>query len=126
MWHVLVWALVALVAAPWTLVCLALHGLLTSPDRAAGRMQAWLQWLEQWHIPVWLAAWLPMEAITTLKAWLTTLGPWVESLLVQGPGLPGWLVPLLWIGWALGALFLAVLGVAGSALVVAVRRPVLR
>ena len=121
MWHVVVWALVAVLAAPWTLACLAAHWLLTGPDWSAGQWQAWVQWLEQWRIPVWLADWLPMASITALKAWLTTLGPWVESLLSHTPALLGWLVPLLWLGWGLGLLVLVMLGAAGSVLVVALR-----
>jgi len=123
MWHVLVWALVALVAIPWSLACLAAHWLLTGADWAGGPGQATVQWLEQWRIPVWLAEWLPMASITLIKTWLTTLLPWVESMLAQAPVLQGWLAPLLWIGWALGLLLLLVLGVAGSVLVVALRRP---
>jgi len=123
MWHVLVWALVALLAAPWTLACLGLHWLLTGPDWSAAGVGAWVDWLAQWRIPVWLADWLPMASITALKTWLTTLGPWLESLLASAPSLLAWLVPLLWAGWLLGLLVLIVLGVAGSVLVVALRRP---
>ena len=123
MWHVVVWALVALVAAPWTLVCMGLHWLLSGPDWLVGDTDTWLRWLEQWQIPVWLADWLPMASVTALKAWLTALGPWVESLLAQAPALLTWLVPLLWIAWGLGLLVLVMLGVAGSVLVVALRRP---
>ena len=123
MWHVLVWALVALVAIPWSLACLAMHWLLTGPDWDSGQMQGWMQWLEQWRIPIWLTEWLPMATITMLKAWLTTLAPWVESMLASAPALLGWLLPLLWIGWAIGLLLLVVLGVAGSVLVTALRRP---
>ena len=123
MWHVVVWALVALVAAPWTLVCMGLHWLLSGPDWSVGDTDTWLRWLEQWQIPVWLADWLPMASVTALKAWLTALGPWVESLLAQAPALLTWLVPLLWIAWGLGLLVLVMLGVAGSVLVVALRRP---
>ena len=61
-----------------------------------------------------------------LQAWLTMLGPWVESLLSQAPGLLGWLVPLVWVGWALGLLVLVMLGVAGSVLVLAIRGAVKR
>jgi hypothetical protein len=123
MWHVVVWALVALVAAPWTLVCMGLHWLLSGPDWSVGDTDTWLRWLEQWQIPVWLADWLPMASVTALKAWLTALGPWVESLLAQAPALLTWLVPLLWIAWGLGLLVLVMLGVAGSVLVVALRQP---
>lgn len=122
MWHALVWALIALLALPWTGASLAAHWLLTGPDWSVGGMQGWMAWLEQWRIPVWLAAWLPMEAVTTLKAMLTTLGPWLEDALAMAPALAGWLVPLLWLGWGLGLLVLVLLGVAGSVLVAAVRR----
>lgn len=122
MWHALVWALVALFALPWTLLCLAAHWLLTGPDWSAGGVQHWMAWLEQWQIPVWLAAWLPMDAVTALKTWLTALGPWIEQTLGLAPALAGWLVPLLWMVWGLGALVLALFGVAGSVLVAALRR----
>ena len=123
MWHLLVWALVGLLAIGWSLACMALHWLLTGPDWADGKPQDWLQWLEQWRIPAWLADWLPMQSITMLKTWLTTLAPWLESAVAQAPALLGWLAPLLWIGWGLGLLMLLVLGAAGSTLVAALRRP---
>ena len=80
MWHALVWALIALLALFWTGGTLALHWLLTGPDWSMGAVQDWMGWLERWQIPVWLAAWLPMEAITALKAWLTAIGPLSFSL----------------------------------------------
>lgn len=123
MWHALVWAPMALLTLLWTGACLALHWLLTGPDWSAGAVQDWMGWLERWQIPVWLAAWLPMDAITALKAWLTALGPWIESLLAHAPALLTWLVPLLWIGWGLGVVVLVLLGVMGSVLVAALRRP---
>lgn len=122
MWHLLVWALVAVVAVPWTGACLAAHWLLTGPDWSAVGAQGAVAWLEQWRIPVWLADWLPMHAITALKTWLTALSPWVEQALSMAPALAGWLVPLLWIGWGLGLLVMLLFGVAGSVLVAAVQR----
>lgn len=129
MWHLLVWTLVALAAGLWSLACWATHALLTGPDWAAADPGAWLAWLEQWQIPLWLAAWLPMEAVTLLKTWLTgwlsDWGPWLDELLVQAPDLLGWLAPLLWVAWGLGLLLLAGGGLAGSLLVAALRRSLL-
>lgn len=122
MWHALVWIPTTLLLAVWSLLCWGAQALLTGPDWSAGQPAAWLTWLEQWQIPLWLAAWLPLDAITELKAWLTTLGPWIESALAQLPSLVGWLVPLLWLVWALGGLAVLLLGVAGSVLVAVVRR----
>ena len=126
MWHVLVWTLTAVCAAGWSLLCWALHQLLTGPDWQALGKGAWLDWLTQWRIPAGLADWLPLGAIGELQAWLTTLGPWVESALSQAPGLLGWLTPLVWVGWVLGMLLLTMLGVAGSVLVLAIRSAVNR
>ncbi len=122
MWHGVVWGLMALLATGWSLACWALYRLLN--DLGSG---AW-SWLEQWAVPVWLADWLPMAAITALKsaltAWLAAWGPWFESLFDQAPGLLAWLTPLLWLAWTAGLLVLAGLGLVGSVLVVALRDPV--
>jgi len=126
MWHLVVWALTATCAAGWSLLCWALHLVITGPDWQALGDGAWMAWLTQWRIPAGLADWLPLGAIGELQAWLTMLGPWVESLLSQAPGLLGWLVPLVWVGWALGLLVLVMLGVAGSVLVLAIRGAVKR
>lgn len=121
MWHAVVWGFMALLAAGWSLACWALHRLLSGLGGGG-----W-GWLEQWAVPVWLADWLPMAAITALKAaltsWLAAWGPWLESLLGQAPGLLAWLTPLLWLAWATGVLLLVGLGLAGSVLVLALRDP---
>ena len=122
MWHALVWALTALCAASWSFLCWVLHLLVTGADWQALGDGAWLDWLTQWRIPAGLADWLPLGAIGALQAWLTALGPWVESALSHAPGLLGWLAPLVWAGWALGLLVLVLLGVVGSVLVAVLRR----
>lgn len=121
MWHALVWSLVGLAAGLWTLACWAVHALLTGPDWGSADPGAWLVWLEQWRIPLWLAAWLPMEAVTALKTLLTAWGPGLAALLQELPGLLAWLTPLLWLGWGLGLLVLAGCGLAGSLVVAALR-----
>ncbi len=124
MWHALVWLLTAVCAAGWSLACWALHQLVTGPDWQALGDGAWLDWLTQWRIPVWLADWLPLGAIGELQAWLTMLAPWVEAGVTNAPGLLGWLAPLVWVGWGLGLLVLVLLGVVGSVVVAVVRRAV--
>ena len=122
MWHALVWALTAVCAAGWTLLCWLLHQLVNGPDWQALGDGAWLEWLARWRLPAWLGDWLPLGAVGDLQAWLVALGPWLESALTYVPGLLGWLMPLLWLGWGLGLLVLVMLGLAGSVLVVALRR----
>jgi hypothetical protein len=125
MWHALVWALVALVLALWSGACLTLHALLTGPDWTQHDPQAWTRWLTDWSLPVWLTGWLPMPAITALQAWLTAwLADWaplLEAALAHLPALLAWGVPLLWLGWGVGAAMLLMTGVGGSVLVVALR-----
>lgn len=124
MWHALVWLLTAACAAGWSLLCWALHQLVTGPDWHALGDGAWLDWLARWRIPVWLADWLPLGAIGELQAWLAMLGPWVEAAASRAPGLLDWLAPLVWVGWALGLLVLVLLGLVGSVVVAVVRRAV--
>ena len=124
MWHGLIWGPVLLGAAGWSLACWGLLWLLSGLDASA--TGAWLGWLEQWQIPLWLADWLPMAAVTELKALLTAWGPWLESLLAQAPALQAWLRPLLWLGWGLGLLALLLVGGLLSLLVRQLPRTVAR
>jgi hypothetical protein len=120
MWHGLVWGFTAVAAGLWSLVCWGVFALLTGPDWTSGG-SAWWAWLERWQIPVAVAEWLPMGLVTALKAWLTAWGPSIEALVMQLPGWLGWLSPLVVVGWLLGLLMLAMVGAAGSVLVVALR-----
>ncbi len=123
MWHGLVWGFTAVVAGLWSLLCWAVLALLTGSDGASGGSAwwAWWAWLERWQIPVAVAEWLPMGLVTALKAWLTAWGPSVEALVMQLPGWLGRLSPLIVVAWLLGLLMLAMVGAAGSVLVVALR-----
>ena len=123
MWHALVWALVAVVVLPWTLLCWLLAKLLAGPDGQGVKAEQWLGWLDRWQIPAWLADWLPMPAITQIKVLVTD---WTEALVALLSGVPdlmGWLTPLVWLVWAIGAGTVVLGGVIGSVLVAALRKP---
>ena len=122
MWHAVIWTLTAVFAAGWSLLCWAMHQLLTGPQWLALGDDAWLDWLSHWRLPAWLADWLPLGGVGQLQVWLLGLGPWIESLLVHVPGVLSWLTPVLWLAWAIGMLLLLLVGLAGSVLVAAVRR----
>lgn len=126
LWHLLVWIPLALLALGWALLGWAAAGLLGAMDWQSADPAAWLAWLEQWQIPVWLSVWLPMDLITLVKTWLTALGAGLEQLPRQAPALLGWVTPLLWILWGLGLALLLVAGLAGSLLVSALRGAVAR
>lgn len=121
MWHVVVWVPVLVLLGAWSLLCWAAHALITGPDWSQAP-SAWLGWLEQWQIPVWLSLWLPMEAITALKSAITAWGPQLQDWLAGTPDLLGWLTPALWLVWGLGGLGLVMMGVLGSVLVLALKR----
>lgn len=126
MWIALNWSLAALALAAWTGLCLALQALVHLLDGLHGSPTAWLAALERWQIPLWLADWLPMAAVTALKSWLTewiaAIGPWLDIAAASWPAVLGeWLVPLLWLLWGAGAVFLLGAGLIGHLLVRAIR-----
>lgn len=104
----------------WSLLCRGLQALLDSPAPGQAAEGLWRQ-LEQWALPVWLADWLPMQAITALKTWITSWEPWVSGVLDLAQAWAGWLTPLLWLVWGAGVATLLLLGLTGSALVAALR-----
>jgi hypothetical protein len=119
MWHGLVWAVVGVLVSFWSAACWSVHALLAGGAGAIG--EAGVPWPEQWRIPLWLADWLPMEAITTLKTLLTVWGPWLAEQLAALPGLLAWLTPLLWLVWGLCTLMLLGCGLVASVAVAAVQ-----
>ena len=63
-------------------------------------------------MPEWLTAGLPAGVVEAWLAWAQSFLPWLQSLLLQAPALVGWLSPVIWIGWGLGALLLLLAGIA--------------
>lgn len=122
MWIALNWSLAALALAGWSGLCLALRAVVGLLGGVNGSPSVWLGALERWQIPLWLADWLPMAAVTALKSWLTdwiaAVGPWLDIAAASWPAMLGdWLVPLLWLLWGLGAAAVLGLGLVGHVLV---------
>ena len=120
MWQLLVWIVVALLLALWSAACALLHGLLLALTRAPA--DDWLRRLEQWQIPLWLADWLPLSAISAFKAWLTQAMAELAPLLTAWPSVLDWLAPLLWASWAVGAAAVLLSGLVASVAVAAISR----
>jgi len=65
-------------------------------------------------IPVWLAAWFdPMALSTILKTMQDLLGSFSSVLPTMGMVM-AWLIPAIWITWALGMLILVAMVVGGT------------
>jgi hypothetical protein len=65
-------------------------------------------------IPVWLAAWFdPMALSTILKTMQDLLGSFFSVLPTMGMVM-AWLIPAIWITWALGMLILITMLVVGT------------
>jgi hypothetical protein len=108
----LMWAVLGLVSLFWTgLVALGhallggLSGLLASNEaRSLGEAAS------QWQPPAWLAPWMDEASLGLLQSMLQTLLdasaqglPWLGTAL-------GWLIPLLWVIWAMVMLVLLAAG----------------
>jgi hypothetical protein len=122
MWHALIWTPVTLLILLWSGLCWAAHGVLLAIDWRAAAAVDWGRWLDQWHIPLWLAVWLPMDAITSLKAWLTAIGPGLQDAVAKFPSALAWIGPAVWGVWGLGLLGLLLAGGLGSLVVSVVQR----
>ena len=110
---ILIWAAFGAVAVLWTLGALIVVELVqwSAQFIASGAAVELGRSAAQWPAPAWLALWLDPAAIKAAQEGLLTgfeafrsFLPWVGSTL-------GWLVPLVWIAWAIGvALLLAMAG----------------
>ena len=113
----LVWGIVALLAALWSVGIAMLASvsgwLARSADQAAGSVKD----LAQLTLPPWLDVWLDpawREALVAFASWSQEALAWVTPWI--GPVLE-WVTPLLWVLWAVGMAGLLLLAVGGQFLV---------
>jgi hypothetical protein len=107
----LIWAIAAIVAVLVTLTVLVLASAIGwLVDLTPGALES-VGRVAQWPVPAWLALWVDPAQVEQMlgmvSKWLQSLAtyaPWLSSLL-------GWIVPVLWIFWAL--VMLCLLAVAG-------------
>jgi len=116
---ILLGTLLALVLALWTGGTLLLSSLTqwVGTLLADGKLTSVGSALPQWPLPGWLEAWVDpvwweqaQRSAVGLLASFGDLLPWLGAAV-------GWLVPLIWIGWALGVVLLLLLGGAGWLLI---------
>ncbi len=110
----LIWAAFAVLAALWTgfiALSAGIVGWLLSAV-ADGQISHAAQTVGQWPVPAWLALWIDVSLLESVQAhWLEAV-QWLSSVLPSAGALTGWVVPLLWVVWAVvGMCLLATAGV---------------
>ncbi len=124
-WHGLVWLVVLILLAFWSLFAWATGALVgwdgwaqmvgsSNPQAAVGQLEAWIA---SWQLPPAMAAWLGVEWLEPIKAMLGAAAPMVQWLIGLMPGLLSVLTPIVWVMWAIGALVLVTGGVLVSVVI---------
>ena len=120
LFHLLAWLTVLLLFALWSGLCAVAHAVLTW-EGWRGSID-WQLALPKFELPDWLAQWLGLDWVESLRAWLVEIGPSLHAWLTGLPDLGAWLGTAVWIVWGAGSLLLLLLGGAASGLIALVRR----
>jgi hypothetical protein len=111
---VVLWIVIALLAALWTAgaaATAALTGWAASQVASGAALELGTS-AAQWPVPAWLALWVdPAMLRATQEALLWGLQNLQQTLPWAGAAL-GWLVPLVWLLWGLGLALLLIVAVA--------------
>ncbi|MCU0952082.1 MAG: hypothetical protein MUC68_13760 [Burkholderiaceae bacterium] len=113
------WIVFAVVAILWTAGAAGMAALTgwTAAQLASGAAADIGATAAQWPVPAWLALWIdPAVLQSAQQALQWGLQNFRESLPWAG-ALLGWLVPLVWVAWALGLLVMLLLTIAGHVLI---------
>lgn len=113
--HAVVWFVVVVLLALWSLTAWAVHAVAVWAVTNAGA-------LGTVRLPEWLGPWVPPEWEQAVSALLAGLAPLVQSLLQAAPSLAGGLTVVAWGIWAVGSVLLVGVGAASHGLVAMWRR----
>ena len=110
-----VWVVCLLVLGLWTGGTLLMTQLTAwgAQQLASGEATAIGQMVAQWPVPAWASVWMDAAGIQAAQAALTWTLQMLDSSLPFLGSAVGWIVPLLWVLWGLGAVLL--IGLAGGA-----------
>ena len=122
MFYALIWLVVFILLALWSLSARAFHAVTAWTISSAGVMAGSSGAIEALRLPDWLAPWVPPEFALALTSMLSAFTPAIEAALEWAPALADGLSVAVWVLWAIGSALLIVLGVVLSGLVAMLRR----
>lgn len=109
-----IWIVCGVLAATWTGGAFAAAGLThwAAELIASGAALDMGRAVAEWPVPAWLAPWVDAAGVQSAQAFLVTVLTWLRDAWPSIGSLVGWLVPAIWVVWALGlALMLLLAGV---------------
>lgn len=105
----LVWSVFAVLALLWTVtawIVARLAGAAAVAVREQGGMPASTENPWNWQVPAELASWIDPAILLYLQQMMSWSLEGLRDALPLFGALLGWIVPLTWIGWALGMLLM--------------------
>lgn len=111
----LVWSLCLVLLACWTAVmALAAQAMRwIAQGLASGNIQDFASGAAQWPAPAGLPAWIDPQWVQMIQSALVSMLSVVAQWSPQLSSIASWLVPLVWVAWAMGlVLLLSLSGVA--------------
>lgn len=122
MWYAVTWLVVAGLLLTWTLLAWLADAVVgwvagLSPAQLADVGQGAsevAQQVGQFPVPEWLGVWWPAGAAEAWSATVAAVLPWAQAAVEHLPGVVGWLSPVVWVLWGLGAVLLLLLGGGAS------------
>ncbi len=109
--RIAVWTLFLLVLALWTGGTLLLAELTAWGARqfASGEAASLGQAAAQWPVPGWMSVWVDTAWIETAQGSLTWALQALDGTLPLLGSAVGWIVPFIWVLWALGVVVMLLL-----------------
>lgn len=114
-----IWIVFGVLAAMWTGGAFAAAELTqwASGLMASGAAVDLGKAIAQWPLPAWMAPWADMAAFQAAQQFVVAALEWLRDAWPGMAWLVGWLVPVIWVLWALGLGMMLLLAGAGHWLV---------
>ena len=122
MFDAISWCVMFSLLALWSFAAWALHSIAAWTVANAGVLAGGSGAIKTLRVPDWLAPWVPPELAVAFTSMALAVAPAIEAMLGWAPALAGGLSVAVWVVWALGSIFLIVLGLVLSGLIAVVRR----
>jgi len=122
MFYALNWFVVVSLFILWSLAAWAFHSIATWTVANAATLAGGAGSIEALQVPAWLAPWVPSEYASSLNLMISSLTAALETMLGWAPAMAGGLSIAVWMGWAIGAVLLIVLGFLVTGLIAVLSR----